>query len=84
MEDVITDISLSSDLLHQAEEAANEMEVSRSRLFAVAVEDFLRRRENQRLQDQINEAYADFPDPDEQKMLEGMRLHQRRLLEGEW
>ncbi len=84
MEDVITDISLSSDLLHQAEEAANEMEVSRSRLFAVALEDFLSRRENQRLLEQLNRDYAEPPDEEEKERLRQMSQSHRRLMEGEW
>lgn len=83
---VKTAISLDSDLFEQAELAARELKISRSRLFALAVEEFLRRRENQQLVDAIN-ATVDQPEheaSEEPSMRAGRRRLQRRALRGEW
>jgi hypothetical protein len=50
---------------------------------SLALEDFIRRYENQRLLESINEAYADRPDPEEEAIQRGMRRIQRRLVEAE-
>lgn len=77
-------IVVSKTLLERAEALAREMKISRRRLVALALEDFIERHQNQRLLKQINLAYQDAPDPEEQKLLEIMRQRQRRLVEGEW
>jgi metal-responsive CopG/Arc/MetJ family transcriptional regulator len=83
---VKTAVSLDADLFEQAETAARELKVSRSRLFALAVEEFLRRRENQRLIDAIDATC----DEDEPAAAEGIAIRagrrrlQRRALRGEW
>jgi hypothetical protein len=52
---------------------------------ALALEEFIRRLENQRLLDSINAAYADDePDPKEEARLDAMARIQRELVEGEW
>jgi metal-responsive CopG/Arc/MetJ family transcriptional regulator len=76
-----TAISLQEPLFEQAEEVARELNVSRSRLFAIAVEEFLRRHRNQKLLEAINEAYADGPDETEQQELEQIRQYQGWLLQ---
>lgn len=79
---VKTAISIDKDLLAQAEIAAQEMSLSRSRLFALALEQYLRRRQGQQMLEQINAAYRDEPDPDEQLLLEKMCKSARGQLEG--
>jgi len=63
---------------------AREMEISRSRLFVLAVEEFIERRRNQKLLQEINAAYDDMPDPAEQDVRRRMRHRHRELVEGEW
>ena len=84
MEHVKTAISLHKALFEQVEALAHDMHISRSRLFVLAVEDFIRRHENQRLLERINAAYTEAPDPDEQALQRRMRRHHRRVVEGEW
>lgn len=75
-----TAISIEEPLFEQAEAAAREMNISRSRLYALALEEYLRRRETRRLMESIDAAYADGPDPEEQALLRAMRRsHQQRL-----
>ncbi len=84
MRNVKTAISIQEALFEQAEVLAREMHVSRSHLFAVALEEFLRRDADRRLLDRINAAYEDAPDPGEQEQQRKMRVQHRRLVEGTW
>ena len=79
-----TAISLEETLFQQVDDVAQKMKVPRSRVFTLALEDFLRRQRNQQLLDRINEAYEDLPDPDEQARLQSMRREQKRLLKDTW
>jgi metal-responsive CopG/Arc/MetJ family transcriptional regulator len=58
MSSVKTAISVEGSLFQQAEEVAKEMHVSRSRLFAMAMEDFLGRRKTQDIIDQLNAVHS--------------------------
>jgi hypothetical protein len=61
-----------------------KMQVSRSRLFVLAIEEFIRRRENRRLLQALNDAYDDVTDSDEQARRDKMRQQHRQLVKGQW
>ena len=85
MSNVKTAISIQKELFEQADSLASEMRISRSQLFALALEDFLRRHQNQKLLREINAAYdIDAPEESEREAERSMRRHQRRIMEGEW
>ncbi len=84
MHSVKTAISIQKPLFEQAENLARRMKVSRSRLFVLALEDFIHRQQNHELLNQINAAYADDPDPVEKILRRKMRRTHRRIVEGEW
>lgn len=84
MASVKTAISINKTLFEQVNKLADELDVSRSHLFVLAVEEFIQRHENQKLLQQLNETYDDLPDADEEQQLQGMRLSHRQLVEGEW
>ena len=84
MANVKTAVSIETRLFDEAESIAREMKLSRSRLFAVALEEFIRRHQNQCLLDEINNAYPDKLDATEKTYLRKMRRRQHRLVEGEW
>ncbi|MBD2180991.1 hypothetical protein H6S82_22155 [Planktothrix sp. FACHB-1355] len=84
MATIKTDILIQDSLYKEADALANEMQISQNDLFALAIEDYLRRYRARKLLQSINEAYADDLDLSEQAMLEGMRRHQRQLAEEEW
>ena len=84
MANVKTAISLQQPLFEQVEALAREMQVSRSRLFVLAVEEFIERHQNQKLLQEINAAYEDVPDTAEQELRRGMRRRHRQLVEGQW
>jgi len=79
-----TDVALSGLLLERIEAAARELNISRTLLYTMALEDFVRRYQNRRLLEQINQAYEDSPDSEEREWLEQVRQHHRRMVEGEW
>lgn len=80
MPNIKTAVSLDESLFAQADNLAKKLHIPRSRLFSLALKEFIRRYENNNLLLEINKAYADFPDRDEQNMLNEMRLHQQRLI----
>jgi metal-responsive CopG/Arc/MetJ family transcriptional regulator len=84
MQSVKTAISIQESLLEQAESLAHNMKISRSRLFALALEDYIHRQQNRELLAQINAAYADEPDLSEQTLLRNARRTHRQIVEGEW
>lgn len=71
-------VSVERELAQRADEVAQRWGTPRSRLYARALEEFLARAENRALLDELNAAYADFPDEEESATLEGVRTLQRR------
>ena len=84
MQTVKTAISIQESLFEQAETLAHRMKISRSRLFVLALEDYIRRQQDRELFAQINAAYADEPDAPERTLRHKMRSTHRRTVEGEW
>lgn len=84
MEHVKTAISIRKPLFEQAEELAHRMKVTRSRLFALALEDYIRRQQNRELLANLNAAYADGPSAAETALLREARESYARHLEDEW
>ncbi len=82
---VKTAISIQKSLFQRAEEIAKEMKISRSRLFVLAVEDFIRRYQNQLLLDEINLAYSEEVDEKEQDEFRRIQRKSLKSTEGkEW
>lgn len=84
MTNVKTAISVQEALFEQAEKIAQEMNISRSHLFTLALDDFIQRYNNRRILEQINEAYSGGPDPEDEIRSLKMRRIQKSLVEGEW
>jgi metal-responsive CopG/Arc/MetJ family transcriptional regulator len=84
MPTVKTAISIQKPLFERAEKLARKMKVSRSRLFVLALEEYIQRRRNRELLEQINAVYADEPDPLDESLRRGIEREHRRLVEGEW
>lgn len=77
-------ILLQEGLLEQAEALANELKISRSCLFSLALEDFIRRSHNRQLLEKLNTAYEDVAEDGEQSLRRRMHRQHRRAVEGEW
>jgi len=84
MANVKTAISIQESLFNKVEALASEMNISRSKLFAIAVEEFIQRRRNRQLLQQINVAYDDEPDLGERELQRRMKVQHRQLVEGQW
>ncbi len=81
---VKTGISLQKTLFDQAEELAQKMKVTRSRLFSLALEDYLQRQRNAELLAQINAACRAGLDDEERVFLKAASEQFGRQAEGEW
>ncbi len=81
---VKTAISIQKSLFEQAESLAQQLNMSRSHLFGLAIETFVKNHQNQILLDEINQAYSDEPDTTETARLSKMRKSHRKLVENEW
>jgi antitoxin MazE6 len=79
-----TAISIEKNLFDQAEKMAHTMKVSRSKLFVIALQDFIEHQKNREMLAQINAAYSDEPDATEQTLRRKARRQHRRIVEGEW
>jgi Arc/MetJ family transcription regulator len=85
MPKVKTAISIDDTLLAEAVSIAQELDIPKSRVISLALEDFIRHHRNKQLLDQINEAYADAPDSEDVSTLEIIRSQRRKLGEhDEW
>lgn len=54
-----TAISLDEELINEVDKMAKRMKVSRSKLFVIAIREFLKIIENQSLLEKLNTAYSD-------------------------
>jgi predicted transcriptional regulator len=79
-----TAISLDDHLLEEADRTARALGLSRSRLFALALEDYLRHRRQEQIVEQLNKVYADHPDPSEARIVQGMKNKVRRTIKDRW
>lgn len=84
MQAIKTAISIEKNLFDQAENIARTMKVSRSKLFVIALQDYIEHQKNKELLAQINAAYSDEPDTTEQTLRRKSRRQHRRIVEGEW
>jgi metal-responsive CopG/Arc/MetJ family transcriptional regulator len=73
-----TAISIDDGLLQEADDTARRLGVSRSRLFALPVGDFLERQRREQMLAQLNQVYADHGEPLERRLLKGMKAKLRR------
>jgi len=84
MESIKTAISIDKSLFAQANALARKLKVSRSRLFVLALEDFIQEQQNKELLEKINAVFADEPDESEKVLRRKSRKSHRRLIEGQW
>jgi len=84
MRNVKTAISIDKHLFEKINNLANEMNTSRSRVFALAAEAFIRRHKNKELLDAINSAYDDVRDEKESTLTSAMRSRHRSMVQDQW
>jgi len=78
-----TAISMQEELFKEVNKLAGELHVSRSRLFVMAVQEFIEKKKSYNLLSQINNAFNDHPDSEEIKIQSKMRKKQAQKLEKE-
>ncbi len=84
MTTIKTAISIQKSLFEQVDRLAKELNVPRSRVFVMAVEDFIKHYQNQQMLDKINQVYDELPEYEGQILTDKMRKNQRRMVDGEW
>ncbi len=82
---VKTAISLDNDLFEQVEELMRELEMSRSRVIATALQEFIKRREQQKIFEKLNEVYNDGPTAEEEAAKRAIKqYHQKLVVDEAW
>ncbi len=71
-------------LYEQVDKLAREMSIPRSQVFVLALEAYVTKYQNRLLLQEINKAFANKPEANEQKRLKAMRQQHRRVVEGTW
>lgn len=79
-----TAISIEDGLLHEADKTAQRMGLSRSRLFALAVQDFLQRQRQEQMLRRLNEVYANGADTSEKQLLKRIKAKARPGVKERW
>ena len=79
-----TAISIDDALLREADQTARLLGLSRSRLFAQAVHDFLQRQRQEQMLRQLNEVYATGMEPSEKRLLKGIGAKARLTVKDRW
>ncbi|MDL1962716.1 MAG: CopG family transcriptional regulator [Deltaproteobacteria bacterium] len=83
MPNIKTGISIEKPIFDQVNELAQNLNISRSRLFVIAVQEFIQRHKNMELLQTINEAYDDLQEP-ETKIVEKMRPRHLKMVKDQW
>ena len=76
-------VKVNKSLAKKVERAAKQMRVSSDKLVSLALEDFIKRKENNDLLEAVNEAYKDEPTEEEREHLRLMRDKSFEVLD-EW
>jgi metal-responsive CopG/Arc/MetJ family transcriptional regulator len=79
-----TAISIQKTLFNKAEILARQLNISRSQLYGLAIENYLKKHQNQALLDDINSAYTDESDVFEVDRLSKMKKSHRKIVESKW
>jgi len=82
MSGVKTAISLDEELFNEVNTMAHQLKISRSKLFVLAIRDFLKKKENQTLLEKLNAAYTDSQD-EELEMTKKMKKSRTSVIEHE-
>lgn len=84
MGNIKTAISIKKPLFDQVDALADELDMSRSGLFALAVQEFILRHKNQKMLQDLNDAYDDIPDSREKNLMSHMRSQHYQMVKDQW
>lgn len=77
-----TAISVDDALMKEADQAAKELGLSRSGLVADALREYLWKRRETQITEQLNQVYATAPSPDERRLTR--KLKAKLPVRGQW
>ena len=83
MPGVKTAISIDEELFNKVNNLAHKLHISRSRVFTIAVQDYLQKQENKALLAQLNDVYSDKPSNEEEKVSKSLKAKHRKIVEQE-
>jgi metal-responsive CopG/Arc/MetJ family transcriptional regulator len=83
MPGVKTAISLDEELFNKVNKLAHKLHISRSRVFTIAVRDYLQKQENKALLAQLNDVYGDHPNAEEGKISQSIKDKHRKIIRQE-
>jgi len=83
MPNIKTAISIEKPIFDQVNDLAQNLNISRSRLFVLAAQEFIRRHKNLELLKAINEAYDDLQES-ETKIIEKMQPRHLKMVKNQW
>ena len=66
-------VSLDDQLMVDADRVAREMDVSRSRLFSLALESYLENFKRERILEQLNQVYTNETEPEQKSVIRQMK-----------
>jgi metal-responsive CopG/Arc/MetJ family transcriptional regulator len=84
MATIKTAISIDKSLFEALGDLSHELNTSRSRIFSLAVAEFVQRHKNIKLLEAINAAYDDFPDENESSVNTAMRSKHLKMVKDQW
>ena len=83
MPSIKTAISIEKPIFDQVNDLAKNLNISRSRLFVIAAQEFIQRHTNLELLKAINDAYGDLPD-DDTNIVDKMRPRHMKMVKDQW
>lgn len=82
MPNVKTAISIEKSVFEQMDAISKQTKISRSRLFAIAAQEFIQRNKNFELLKALNAAYEDLPETE--PIVSRMRSTHHKLVKDQW
>jgi len=82
MANIKTAISIEKPIFEQMNVLAKDLNISRSRLFALAAQEFIQRHKNIQLLQSLNEAYDDLSESD--PIVSKMRPRHFKMVKEQW
>jgi len=77
-------ISIDDELLHEVDKTARSMGLSRSRLLAIAADEFLKRHRRGEMLRRLNEVYSGEMEASEKRMLKAFKTKFSRTVKETW
>jgi metal-responsive CopG/Arc/MetJ family transcriptional regulator len=81
---VKTGLSIDKQLFKKADEIALKLDISRSKLYQLALEDYIRQYENNQILEKINSTYSDKTTSEENKFQNRMKIYHKKTMENKW